>query len=308
MANALAVMFPLPCTLHVTLTNYPACCYAIAMTEVLRSFHLHLVWKLRSINISTQLHLINTLLTMKTLFQSRLILLNILLSMILFVSCEKNDEDLSLKDQITGTWKSTDSYYKSYTFNKDNTFIDTTFYLPSSNPSYFEVSEVISGYYTIENGQLNFSDIRLEYFKGQDSENLLKYSSTYAPVYEISFNGETLVLTQKDIFEPVNKTTSGIVGKWINDKLVAVYNENTENKFTGGTLHGLYDFKENLSLNWQYEMSYDSGTDTGNSSTSYIFNNPILTIDQWGLHELTVSFSKNRMIWVYNDRTFKRIK
>jgi len=80
---------------------------------------------------------------MKNILQKSSRIFGVLVMLIILVSCEK--DDLLLRDQIIGTWKSTNSYYKSYTFNKDNTFIDTAFYLPTDDPFYFEVYEIISG-------------------------------------------------------------------------------------------------------------------------------------------------------------------
>jgi len=231
---------------------------------------------------------------------------SIMLLLVIFASCEKNEEDQLLKDQLVGTWKSTNSYYKSYTFNEDNTFIDTAYYLYSDNPFDFKVLAIISGDYMVENGQLNFSNIHLVYFEGQNNEYTQEYSTTYDPFYIVSSDEDILVLTQKDVFESVNKTNSGIIGKWTHDKLVAAYNKNLENKFTGGILHGVYDFKPDLSVNWQYETSYDDIVNNGNSTTTYDLTNSKLSINQWGLYDLNVSFTKNKMIWIYGDRTFQR--
>jgi len=243
---------------------------------------------------------------MKNILQKSFKIFGILVTLIIFISCEK--DDLLLKDQIIGTWKSTNSYYKSYTFNEDNTFIDTAFYLPTDDPFYFEVNEIISGNYKIEEGQLYFSNIQLVYFKDQDSEHLLGHSTQYAPVYTISSSEDILILNQKDIFESINKTSSGIIGTWSHDKLAAIYGKDLENKFTGGTVHCIYDFKSDLSLDVQYKVLYDNTSDNTNSTTTYEFNNPLLSINKWGLYNVSVSFQKNKMVWIHNDRTFQRIQ
>lgn len=243
---------------------------------------------------------------MKSLQPASLKVTGILFLLIIFVSCEKNEEDKLLKDQLIGTWKSTNSYYKSYTFNKDNTFIDTAFYLQSEIPLDFKIIDVITGDYMIDNGHLTFSNIHLAYFEGQDSEYAGGYSTTYDPLYNISFEGDVLVLTQKDVFESVNITNSGIIGKWRHDKLFAVYDKNSDNKFTGGILRGVYDFKPDLSVNWQYETSYDNIVNTDNWTATYDLNNSSLSINQWGLYNLTVSYPTKMMIWIYHDRTFER--
>ena len=61
-----------------------------------------------------------------------------------------------------------------------------------------------------------------------------------------------------------------------------------------------------LTLKWQYERSYDNIVDTGNSTTTYELTNSRLNINQWGLYDLSVSWTKSKMIWTYSDRTFQR--
>ena len=232
--------------------------------------------------------------------------LSVLALLIIFISCENNNDDQFLKDQIVGNWRSTNSYYKSYTFNENNTFIDTAFYLWSDDPFNFKVREIISGDYLIKDGLLTFSNIRLMYFDGQESGNVVGHSTTYDQLYNISFDNDILILNQKDIFEPINKSNSGIIGKWKHNKLVAVYDNNLANKYTGGSLYGLYDFKSDLSVTWQYEAKYDNITQSGGSSGNYDLLNSQLTINQWSLYNIDVLFTKTTMIWLYNDRTFQR--
>jgi len=244
--------------------------------------------------------------TMKNVLTSFFKIFGILFLLITIASCEKNDEDIFLKTQILGTWKSTNSFYKSYTFNENNTFIDTAFSLKSNDPNDFKVYEIISGDYIIKDNQLTFSNIRLVYHDGLESEYLFGYSTSYDPLYNISFVNDILILNQKDIFESINKSSSGIIGKWSHDKLIAVCDKNLENPYTGGYLYGIYDFKSDLSVNWQYETKYDNITHTSNSLTDYKMSNSQLTINQWGIYDLDIIFTKNKMIWLYSDRTFER--
>ena len=228
-----------------------------------------------------------------------------ILSLLIFVaSRDKNEDDQLLKEQLIGNWKSTNSYYKSYTFFDDNTFIDTAFYLVSENPSEFIVLEVISGDYVIVNGRLKFSNIQFNYIKDQD--DIEGRTSIYDSKYIVSFDGDILVLNQEDVFASVDNSNSSITGKWSHDKLIAVYDMDLENKFTGGTVHGLYEFKSDLTVKWQYETLIDNIVNTGGSTTTYDLSNNCLNINGWGLYNLTVSFAKNKMIWVYSDRTFQR--
>lgn len=231
---------------------------------------------------------------------------SILVFLIPLVSCEKNENDQLLKEKILGTWQSTNSYYKSYSFFDDNTFIDTAFYLISENPSTFEVSEIISGDYSIHDGLLMFSNINLVYVKGHSE--LSSFATTYDAKYIISFNADILVLNQKDIFTPLNNSSSEIVGKWAHNKLIAVLDKSTDNVFTGGLVKGIYEFKSDLSVTWQYKYSYENIEKTGGSAATYELENSNLTIINWGLYDLSVSFTKGDMVWIYGDRTFERIQ
>jgi hypothetical protein len=224
--------------------------------------------------------------------------------LVLLSSCEKDDGNASLKDQLIGTWRSTNSYYKSYTFFEDSTFIDTSFYMES--PALFRVLEVISGDYSINNECLVFSNVHMLYFDGLEDEYVLGSGTTYDPVYNVSFRGDVLVLNQQDDFKPVRANNNGIIGKWSYDKLVAVYDKKLEIRCAGGTLYGIYDFDPDLNVYWQYEISYAGIVETSSSSTTYILNDSKLTVNQWGLYNINVSFKRDHMVWLYPDRTFER--
>jgi hypothetical protein len=169
-----------------------------------------------------------------------------------------------------------------------------------------EVSEIITGDYLISDGQLTFSNIRLKYVKGQESEYFAGYSTTYDAVYKVSFENDILILNQTDVFELVSLSHSGIIGKWNHNKLIAVYDSRIDNKFTGGSIYGIYDFKSDLNVDWQYKTNYDNTINTGGYSTSYNLAEKRLTINDWGVYDMNITFSKNRMVWIYNDRTFER--
>lgn len=243
---------------------------------------------------------------MKTQNRRKLNVCLLLIALMMISACQKNDDDQLFKDQLIGTWKSTNSLYKIYTFNDDNTFIDTTFYLFSDDITGFKVDRIISGEYLVDNGQLKFSNIKMTYFRGEEDENTLSLSQMYEPNHNISFDGDILVLTQKDIFESNSNSNSGIVGKWSHDKLVAIYDKRIDYRSTGGTVKGIYEFLADNTVKWQYEVSYDNSVDEGNSSTVYNLIDSKLTINQWGLNDLSVSWTKNKMIWTYSDRTFQR--
>jgi len=240
---------------------------------------------------------------MKILLSIRFKIYYLGILVIIMASCEKSDDSQALKDQIVGTWKSTNSYYKSYTFNDNNTFIDTAFTLNSTE---FKVRAIISGNYLIKDGQLTFSNIQLDYFEGQDNEYVKGSSIMYDAVYDISFKNYILVLNQVDVFDLVSSSNSGIIGKWNHNKLVAAYDKDIPNKSSGGTVKGVYDFKSDQSVTWQYETSYYNFTYPGSSSASYNVSDDNLTIDDWGLYDLNISFSKSKMVWLYSDLTFER--
>lgn len=219
-------------------------------------------------------------------------------------SCEKNQEDQQLKDQLLGTWKSTNSYYKSYTFYEDNTFIDTSFVL--NDQSTLVPLDIISGKYFIKDAQLSFSDIALKY-----SQSINQYTDgyyfTYDPVYDIKVEGDNLTINQKDIFESISNSNSGILGKWRHDKLFAIYNTLLENKYSGGKLDGIYEFKSDLSVIWLFDSSFDKNiVIPGSSMATYELTDSQLSINQWSIYNITAAFTKNRMIWTYRDRTFVR--
>lgn len=222
------------------------------------------------------------------------------------VSCEKSDNDQLLKEELIGTWRSTNSYYKSYSFFDDNTFIDTSFYLNSNNPKGFEVLEIISGDYTIHDRLLMFSNISLVYEKSQGE--LAGVTRTYDNRYLVSFNADILVLNQKDTFTPLNNDRSGIVGRWAHNKLFAVLDNSTDKIFTGDQLKGTYEFKSDLTVTWKYIYYYNNIENTGGSTATYELENSNLTINNWSLYNLSVSFTKGEMVWIYGDRTFSRIQ
>lgn len=222
----------------------------------------------------------------------------------LLTGCENNEEDQQLKDQLLGTWKSTNSYYKSYTFKEDNTFIDTSFVL--NDKSVLVPLDIIAGKYSIKDGLLTFYDIYLKSSKSIE-QYTASYSFHYDPVYTINVQEDNLTINQKDIFESLSNSNSGIVGKWSHNRLFVVYSIFLENKYSGGTVNGIYDFKSDMSVNWQYNSPFDSNIiDSGNSTTTYQLTDSQLNINGWNIYNVTVSYTKNTMTWIYGNRTFQR--
>jgi len=86
-----------------------------------------------------------------------------------------------------------------------------------------------------------------------------------------------------------------------------VYSIFLENKYSGGKLNGIYDFKSDMSVSWQFDSSFDNNiVDQGNSLTTYQLTDSQLNINNWSIYNVTVSFTKDKMIWTYGNRTFQR--
>ncbi len=186
----------------------------------------------------------------------------VLLSITIFLfSCEKNEDDLStdslLKNELVGSWYISDS--KTISFNENNTFIDTTFAIFNDRPGEYQIHDIIAGNYSIENGQLNFSNIELLYCKAQENESVGSLYIVVEPICNINIDNNSLEIEANTIFSAVENSTSNIFGEWSFEVLIAVYDKNLENKFTGGTRDVLYNFESGsneLELNYKY--TYDN--------------------------------------------------
>jgi hypothetical protein len=231
--------------------------------------------------------------------------------LIIILSCEKNDkisaEDAMIKSQLIGTWNSTNYYHKTMVFNQDNTFSDTTFDIYGDKPNEFQIGEVIKGTYKVEDRQLKVINIKLAYFKGQESPLNGGFTTSYEPLYNLIIDGDNLTIEPKVLLISIGKSDYNIIGKWSTKKVIAVYDNTLNNKFTGGIMMATWDFKADLSATYSYDYIYDNIIKTQNESIHYEFNDPDLYIKEYGFNA-KASFINNQMIWTYYASTYIRNK
>jgi hypothetical protein len=247
---------------------------------------------------------------MKKITYSRLIVCSICVLLGSFLSCEKDDsmspEDRLIKNQLIGTWTFTNTNFGSITFYDDNTFIDSTYSIFGDKPLEFQINEVLKGQYLVNNGQLKYSNVKLIYVKGGQSNSTLQRSiSTYEPLNTVSFEGSNLVIKPLVLLVPSGKSNSNIIGKWSSDKVVGVYDKTLNNQYTGGTMTYNYEFKSDLSLVVNTNTVYDNIKSSDSQNLTYVFNSPTLNIKEWGYY-FTVSFEGNQMFWTYGSKTYKK--
>jgi hypothetical protein len=246
---------------------------------------------------------------MKNLTYSRLILYLFSFVLIILFSCEKDDKnsaaDALIKSQLIGTWNSTNYYHKTMVFNQDNTFIDTTFDIYGDKPNEFQVGEVIRGNYTVEDNQLKVIDTKLAYFKGQESSLNMGFTTSYEPLYNLILDGDNLTIEPKVLLTSIGKSNSTIIGKWSTQKVIAVYDNNLNNKYTGGIMKVTWEFKADLSAICSYDYIYDNIIKSYNESLHYEFNDPDFSIKEYGFNAKAY-FTNNQMIWTYYASTYKR--
>lgn len=243
---------------------------------------------------------------MKTQTFPRLSVFSIGIILLFFSSCQKDKTENLFKSQLVGTWNSTNYNHTTMVFKQDNTFVDSTYYI-FSNPDAFQLGMVLTGNYVVDNDQLRLSNTRLLYFYGQDTQTNSGFSTSYEPLYNITFDGNILTLEPKVQLTLISGSNSKVVGKWNTEKLVAVYDNNLSNKFTGGIMKAVWEFKSDLTSTYNYDFIYDNITKSFNENINYEFNDPELFLKEYGF-TVNVTFKKNQMIWTYYGKTYERKK
>jgi hypothetical protein len=226
-------------------------------------------------------------------------------------SCKKVEncscEDKILQAQLVGTWKSLDYTDKIISFRLDGTFTDSLFYVFSDSISGPELGEVISGSYIVRDEQIEYSNLKLVYTKYR-ALGYPQHIFWYEALNDLQLNGENLVLSPKTKLVALEKKNSSIQGKWHSNNLVAVYDQRLNQSFTGGSLNSTFEFTNDLQVNWNYEINYDTIHIPSELSTNYEFDNSILDLHQWGFI-VNVSFSKKgEMFWVYYNQTLQKVR
>jgi hypothetical protein len=229
--------------------------------------------------------------------------------LIVLSSCEKDNKnsaaDALIKSQLIGTWNSTNYYHKTMVFKQDNTFIDTTFDIYGDKPNEFQVGEIIKGNYKVEDNQLKVTDIKLVYFKGQESSLSLGFTTSYEPLSDLILDGDNLNVEPKVLLTAIGKSNTNIIGKWSTQKVIAVYDNNLNNKYTGGIMKVTWEFKADLTATCNYDYIYDNITKSFNESLHYEFNDPDFSIKEYGFNAKAY-ITNNQMIWTYYASTYKR--
>lgn len=243
---------------------------------------------------------------MKNLIISKLTFLSILSVIITFSFCKKDDDSLSndnlIKNKLIGTWYIYN--YKTISFKTNNTFIDTSYALYNDKPNEYQITNILQGSYSIDNGQLKFSDIKLIYTKGQENVTLGSYYTELEPLNNLSFDNDKLVIEPKTSLSTELKTNS-IIGKWSSDELIAVYDKNLENKFTGGIKRSTFNFKSDSSVVCEYKFIYDNKVFSANDSVDFNFKSSVLSINQWNF-SVNVSFNDNQMFWIHSKEIYQK--
>lgn len=248
---------------------------------------------------------------MKNLTYPRLKVCILSFVLIVISSCEKDikdsEADALITSKLIGTWNSTNYYHKTMVFNEDNTFIDTTFNIFGDKPNVFQISEVIKGNFKVEDNQLKVTDIKLVYFKGQESSVNAGFTTSYEPLYSLILDDDNLSIEPKVLLTFIGKSNSNIIGKWSTQKLIAVYDNSLINKYTGGIMKVTWEFKADLSAACSYDYIYDNITKSHYESLHYEFNDPDFNIKEYGFNAKAY-FNNNQMTWTYYASTYIRKK
>lgn len=247
--------------------------------------------------------------SLKKLTSSKLTACFFLAIIIVLVSCQKEDcispEDILLRNKIIGTWESTDYYYKKICFKNDNTFIDSSLFIYSARPGQIQIDEVITGNYSVRDAQLFLSGIKMAFSKTQFSPTVEIYKSVYEPLYNLTLEGENLIIEPKVHLVSNLKSNSNIVGSWSSDKLIAVYDRTLPNKFTEGLIKYIYNFESDLHVDCLQKVYYKNNVESKTETADYIFSNSKLSIYHWGFYA-NVTFTKNEMFWTFQARNYKK--
>lgn len=209
-------------------------------------------------------------------------------------------QDEFVKSRLIGTWKTVKHYTdkkETIRFNEDNTFIDTVFYKVPDLPGSFYVRFVAEGNYSINNREIIFTSVRLRYYKNLSDPFKTKAVEFFDPRFpdfqdEFVFFRRSVVLTR-------DGSGKGLEGKWKINHLAAVYDADSDNRFSSGMIKEEYDFlpglKGSLVCRYQRRYLFDTSLPDENTSYNYIAKQSYLNIDP--LVNTWYSISGNEMIW-----------
>ena len=220
---------------------------------------------------------------------------------VLFSSCQKDNlSNNSLKNKLIGTWHYPG--WEAITFNSDNTFFDTYYEFQYSNGSLYEAAiDSIKGRYSIENGQVRFSDLKSIYARGESEGYLTSSMVELEPLNNVYFEGNKIALQEISVFTSLSGDigTNSISGKWTSTSLAAFYDRNYTPQHTGGIVKATLNFKSDSSVVYQKQYLFEGKTVSDPPQNyNYQFDGSVLVIKQLSL-KVTVTFYHNQMFWFH---------
>jgi len=201
---------------------------------------------------------------------------------LLINGCSKNDNpvqsnnDVVLKDQITGLWK----YWNqnSIEFKSDNTFTDTIWTIYDTT-SINHLVLIVKGDYNIQDSILYFSNIKVEYGDSASMPiGVVGVGKDYTP-FKVQVSEHELIVNQMEILYKTSGSLNDIFGIWKTEHLKAIVERRSQNFVTTqGTIFKTFQFFQDSTLHFVQTNSFDSPWNTFDQTDSYVYNSQQLNM------------------------------
>lgn len=167
----------------------------------------------------------------------------ILIITALFYSCEKDNQDNDLLNDLTGTWR-----YEigSITFNNNGEYIDSMFGVYYTD----SLMSVIEGNYNLKDDYIELHDLKYTY-RADLSGTLSKHF--LFPDYKFQIVDKILSMTQTGVFEPLGHNGNTINGLWESHRLIVVHDTRQTPTFLSGDQIMRIDISESTK---EYTITY----------------------------------------------------
>ncbi|MCD4796999.1 MAG: hypothetical protein K8R49_07530 [Candidatus Cloacimonetes bacterium] len=227
----------------------------------------------------------------------------ILLGVLLFISCKKEDANLYpeeiLEYNFIGTWRINYSHdYEILEIKSNHSFVKTNYWIYDNGEE--QIFEIVEGNYKIKDGQFKINNAEMTYFSDFENNETIEKATYLYPIYNINHFNNTLELLPVNEFEPLEDNISGtIFGKWKSEsKILLIYSILYEEKYLIGNYTELIELPTNTS-DYYYQGILEYGNTVFPADTfryTYSFENNVFSVNEFTFNA-NVSFHEEKMLW-----------
>jgi hypothetical protein len=233
---------------------------------------------------------------------------------LLVLSCSREKDIFgpdTLQDKMIGLWNSHNS---SIQFNRNNTFIDSTFGLNSYNDKSLSLRYVFEGKYFIEEDILIIKDFKITFAYVDSTVTFPLVASPYSRKCILS--NDSLILRDINIFDFKNSNHNDLTGTWSETRDVCVFKTNPLQIEHIGRIKYIFSFstpiiendyqKYNVIESSEFIDGYKDNSLSMDYSCTY---KPPFLIMPFVLSpgKIVVEFNGSKMYWIRETKRYGKI-